>query len=132
MVDTNPSNEEHGTTYNLSGGFQGATINIHSTIQGTPPSQDGPGGASTEQYNLGNIRLLLLNGFSEGELRSLRFDLPEFAPVYQEISTHAAKGQIVATLIEYAEQHLQLDKLLRWGQEKNPARYNHHQPYITK
>lgn len=82
-------------------------------------------------YILPNIRALLIEGFTDRELRRLCYDLPEFRPVYEELAQSSGKTEIVDRLIEYAEQKILLDTLLDLAQEQNPARYSHHQPYQT-
>jgi uncharacterized protein YjbI with pentapeptide repeats len=83
----------------------------------------------TELYNLPNIRELLTNGFNDAELRALCFDLPGFRPVYDQLAQNTGKAEIVAKLMEHAEKTLQLDTLLALAKERNPARYEKHQPY---
>lgn len=81
------------------------------------------------KYNLENIRALLIEGFSEEELRLLCYDAPNFRPVYPHLSRLADKAEIVQRLLEYAEQQMQLDALLGWAKEHNPDRFEGHQPY---
>lgn len=80
-------------------------------------------------YNLTNIRDLLIQGFSDSELRALCFDLPTFRPVYDQLGSYTGKAEIVAKLLEYADKTLQLDTLLALAKERNPARYQQHGPY---
>jgi hypothetical protein len=82
-----------------------------------------------EQYNFVNIRRLLTEGFSDQELRDLCFDVPGFRPVYKDIGAGTSKTEIVAKLLEHAEQKLQVDTLLALAKELNPARYEAHKPY---
>jgi hypothetical protein len=80
-------------------------------------------------YNLNNIRQLLTKGFSDTELRDFCFDRPEFREVYDQLAETSGKTQIVARLIEHADQHLLFDTLLAWAKERNPTRYQRHRPY---
>lgn len=80
-------------------------------------------------YNLPNIRELLTNGFSDAELRALCFDY--FRPVYDQLAQNTGKAEIVHKLIEHTENTSQLGTLLALAKEKNPARYDRHQPYYT-
>lgn len=82
-----------------------------------------------QHYNIRNIRTLLTEGFNAEELRELAYDEPIFRPVYEQLSSSAGKAEIVQRLIEYAERRVQMDKLLAWASERNPARYNQYQPY---
>ncbi len=82
-----------------------------------------------QHYNIRNIRTLLTEGFNAEELRELAYDEPIFRPVYDQLSSSAGKAEIVQRLIEYAERRVQVDKLLAWASERNPARYNQYQPY---
>lgn len=81
------------------------------------------------KYNLANIRALLIEGFSEEELRLLCYDAPNFRPVYPHLPRLADKAEIVQRLLEYAEQQMQLEALLEWAKEHNPDRFEEHQPY---
>lgn len=85
----------------------------------------------SELYNLPNIRELLTNGFSDTKLRALCFDLPGFRPVYDQLAQNTGTAEIVAKLLEHAEKTLQLDTLLALAKERNPARYEKHEPYYT-
>jgi hypothetical protein len=80
-------------------------------------------------YNLKNIRALLIEGFSDSELRRFCYDIPEFRPVYHELAQYSGKADIVDKLIEYAERQGLMDSLLAWAKESNPTRYKTHQPY---
>lgn len=83
----------------------------------------------TKRYYLKNIRDLFTEGFGEEELRRLCYDEPDFRPVYHQLAESNSKAEIIDRLLEYAEQTLQLDKLLTLAGQRNPARYAKHQPY---
>jgi hypothetical protein len=85
----------------------------------------------TDLYILANIRELLTQGFSDAELRALCFELPGFRPVYDQLAQNTGTAEIVAKLLEHAERTLQLNTLLAIARERNPARYEKHQPYYT-
>jgi len=80
-------------------------------------------------YHLKNIRALLTSGFSDAELRELCFDTPALRPVYDQFGASTGKAEMAAVLLEYADRTLQLDLLLSLLKERNPARYERHQPY---
>ncbi len=80
-------------------------------------------------YNLGNIRTLLLQGFTDAELRRLCFDVPGFRPVYDSLSSGSGKAEIVDRLLEYAERQVQMEALLELARQGNPRRYELHGPY---
>lgn len=82
-----------------------------------------------EQYNLNNIRVLLTEGFNAEELRSFCHDDPDFRAVYNQLTEHTSRTIIVGWLLEYANQKLQIEALLTWAKEHNPAMYEKHQPY---
>ncbi len=84
----------------------------------------------TKSYNLRNIQTLLKKGFTEQELRDLCFYEPEFRPVYDQFPQGASKAVLIRQLLEFAEQHLLLDRLLELAKKHNPARYAQHQPYV--
>lgn len=81
------------------------------------------------KYNFENIRALLMNGFTDQELRRLCYDTPLFRPVYDQLARNTGKAEIIDLLIEYAEKKMLLDTLLKEIQERNPARFGAHQPY---
>jgi hypothetical protein len=83
----------------------------------------------TKRYHLSNIRTLLTEGFTDDELRRLCYDIPEFRPIYDELSQETGKSKIIDRLIEYANRKLKLEELLAWANQHNPARYEAHQPY---
>lgn len=83
-----------------------------------------------QDYNLQNIRTLLIEGFSAEELRRLCYDNADFRPVYHELSGGMGKTDIVDHLITYTNQALIMDKLLALVRQLNPARYERHKPYV--
>ncbi|MCK6630326.1 MAG: hypothetical protein L6R45_34795 [Anaerolineae bacterium] len=86
----------------------------------------------TQRYNFKNIRNLLIEGFTDTELRRLCYDIPVLKPVYNELlSDETSKAKTVDRLIEYADKKLQVETLLNQVKEYNPAMYEQHQPYIT-
>jgi hypothetical protein len=86
----------------------------------------------TGRYNFKNIRALLTEAFSPDELRNLCFDVFDFRPVYHQLAAHEGKTKIVSLLLEYADQTLQVEKLLTLAEEHNPTRYVKHQPYYEE
>src|SRR5262245_42334931 len=86
---------------------------------------------SEQTYNLANIRDLLIQGFDDGELRALCFDMTTFRPVYDQLGNSTGKAEIVAKLLEHADKTIQLDSLLALARERNPARYQRHGPYTS-
>lgn len=82
-------------------------------------------------YNWLNIRNLLTKGFTAEQLRSFCFDSSEFRAVYDELNNQTGKRQIVALLLEYADQNRRVDELLAWTNQLNPRRYEIHQPYVN-
>ncbi|MCB0177777.1 MAG: hypothetical protein KDI62_06075 [Anaerolineae bacterium] len=80
-------------------------------------------------YYLESIRTLLIEGFSEEELRSFCFDRLDFRDVYNYLSENSGKSQIVHRIIEYADRRELFEPLLAWAKEKNPAKYEKHKPY---
>jgi hypothetical protein len=82
-----------------------------------------------KQYNLKNIRILLTEGFTTEDLRRLCFDEAAFRPVYDQLAQGMGKAAIIDLLLEHAQKTLQMDRLLAWTEQTNPARYRGHQPY---
>ena len=80
-------------------------------------------------YDKPNIRKLLINGFSDQELRRLYCEIPDFYPVCDDLSHRSSKSEIVDQLIEYADRTLQIDTLLDLAKEQRPERYDFHGPY---
>jgi serine/threonine protein kinase len=86
----------------------------------------------TLRYIMTNIRTLLTElskGYTEEELRQICFDLPDFGPVQHQLSRIGDKAEIVERLLEYAEQTLQLEKVLTLARAYKPALYEKYQPY---
>lgn len=81
------------------------------------------------KYNHYNILKLLVEGFSERELRFLCRNLEGFQPLYSQLSERATKVEMADQIIEYATQRNNTDTLLNWLKENNPSRYEKHQPY---
>ena len=86
----------------------------------------------TKHYHLQNIRTLLNEGFSAEELRRLCYEEFSFRPVYDQLAEDSGKAKIIDRLIEYAGQKLLFESLLTLVKERNPARYETHQPYTRK
>ena len=85
-----------------------------------------------KEFILSNIKQLLSDGFNDLELRDdLRLELSEFRPVFQYIAQNASKAELIAKLIDWAEQKLLMDVLLEWARKRNPAMYAEHQPYCV-
>lgn len=84
-----------------------------------------------KHYNLKNIRTLLIEGFSDEELRRICYDNLDFKPLYQQLSRNAGKTEIIDKLIEYADRKILMENLLTLAQKSNPARYKTHQPYYS-
>lgn len=80
-------------------------------------------------YDLNKIRALLLDGFSEEELRRLCFYEPEFKPLEAQLPQKASKAEIIDHLLKYVEQKLLMETLLAWAKKNNLARYEEYQPY---
>lgn len=83
-----------------------------------------------QAYDLGNIRTLLTQGFSDPELRRFCQDSPDFRAVYDDLSRGMGKAEVVDRLLDYAESQMLVDLLLAWAREKNPRRYKLHGPYV--
>lgn len=84
------------------------------------------------KYNTYNLLKLLVEGFSERELRYLIRNLEGFQPLYSQLSDRATVVELADKIIEYAVQKNRIDKLLDWLKENNPSRYTRHEPYYDK
>lgn len=84
---------------------------------------------SDSGYHLSKIRTLLIEGFSETELRDFCFDTPQFRPVHHELAELTGKAAIARHLLEFADQRELIDQLLIWAKENNPAKFARYQPY---
>ncbi len=102
-------------------------------LPATPPKASvKEGQVVTTRYLLKNIRALVVEltmSLTEAELRQMAVDLPDFAPVHQQLAQSSGKLEIIDRLLEYAEQSMQLAELLALAKELNPALYEKHQPY---
>lgn len=83
----------------------------------------------TVRYRLGNIRRLLKEGFTEGELRDFCFDTPDFRAVYDRLAENTSPDGIVRQILGHADRTENIEFLLDWAREKNPIKYNLYQPY---
>ena len=83
----------------------------------------------SREYNLRNIRTLLIEGFTDEELRRFCCETPGFKPVCHELASTMGKDDIAGKVIEYSAQKLKVDLVLAWAKENNPARYEKHGPY---
>jgi hypothetical protein len=82
-----------------------------------------------KRFNLGNIRALLSEGFTDQQLRVLCYDEPAFRQVYDQLESKTGKTEIIQRLIEHADRQSKLKALLAWAKEHNPTAYKNHQPY---
>jgi len=85
----------------------------------------------TVRYRLGNIRRLLKEGFTEGELRDFCFDTPDFRAVYDRLAENTSPDGIVRQILGHADRTENIEFLLDWAREKNPIKYNLYQPYYN-
>ena len=83
------------------------------------------------RYYYKNIRTLLIDGFSEDELRSLCYDVPAFWSLREILPQSAGKTQMAERIIEFAERRVKILDLLVWAREHNPTQYQMHSPYIN-
>lgn len=83
----------------------------------------------TKDYNLKNIRILLIEGFTPEEIRRFCHETPEFRPVHDQLAEDTGKAKIIDLLLEYAEQKVKVELILIWAKEQNPVRYVEHGPY---
>lgn len=82
-----------------------------------------------KQYNSFNILKLLVEGFTDRELRHLIRNLEGFQSLYSQFAERASTAELAYQIIEYAQQKDRLDFLLNWTQENYPSRYTRYQPY---
>ena len=85
----------------------------------------------TKNYHLKKIRDLLIESFSEIELRDLCFYETDFNPVLNRVSQNAAKDELIRGLIEYTQQQSLFESLLTLAKAHNPVRYEMYQPYTV-
>jgi formylglycine-generating enzyme required for sulfatase activity len=81
------------------------------------------------RFDLINIRTLLVEGFTDHELRRLCYDEPDFRPVYEQLTQGMGKDSLIDKLVEYAERRELIEILLAKAKERNPTKYERHQPY---
>lgn len=84
------------------------------------------------KYLTSNIRMLLLKGYSVGELRQFCQFHEDFGTVIEQISVNPSQAEMVDRIIEYANSKLIFDPLLAWARETNSARYSLHGPYLER
>lgn len=83
----------------------------------------------TTHYLLRNIRALLVEAFTDEELRRLCYDTAAFKPVYDQLRPNISKGQVIEQLLKYAGQRAQLEILLDLAERHHPANHEKYQPY---
>ena len=88
----------------------------HATTQSAAANVDVQ--VTSDGYDTGQIRAMLMECFSSEELRTVLFD--NFRPVYEDTPPAEAKQTLVQRLIEYATRHDLLGKLLLILQRINP------------
>lgn len=80
-------------------------------------------------YDLGKIRQLLEEGFSEQELRTFVFEHVTFRPVHRNLKEIDRKSQIVQQIVDHADRKGAVTELLEWAKQDNPAKYEALGPY---
>lgn len=78
------------------------------------------------RYFLENVRKLLVDGFSIGELRMLAFD--KFTSIRASLPRDS-KIEMAIELVEYANAQSEMDVLLEWAQDNNDYAYDSNGPY---
>lgn len=96
---------------------------------GKPLPRDAEKQSSGQTFNVKNIRTLLIEGFTDLELRRLCYDESDFRPAYEQLAQGMGKDIIIDKLIEYAERKELMKTLLAMVKEHNPAKYEKYQPY---
>jgi hypothetical protein len=81
------------------------------------------------EYNIAEIRELLLAAFTAEELRRFCVDRPPFRLVVNNVSSRAGLQDIVDAVITHCDKRLLFDQLLTEVQRINPAQYARHGPY---
>ena len=82
------------------------------------------------EYILNNIYDLLIGTFTVNELRKISYDTKALRSVFNEVSNSAStKAEIVHTIVDYAINTQNLDKLIDSIQKINPEAYKKYQPY---
>jgi hypothetical protein len=74
-----------------------------------------------KRYHLRKVYTLLVQGFTEAQLRDLCLNVPEFRPVYDQLPAEVNKDDIIRQLFEHAQKTSQFDLLLAWAKNKIPA-----------
>jgi hypothetical protein len=82
-----------------------------------------------EDYDLENVRKLLIEGFNAEELRSLCFDKPALRPVYDNLSESVSKSELTRQIVDYANKKLVIEMVLDWARIHNPSGYEKYEPY---
>jgi serine/threonine protein kinase len=82
-----------------------------------------------KRYHLRKIYTLLVQGFTESQLRDLCANVPEFRPVHEQLPANADKDETIRQLFEHAQKTSQFDLLLAWAKTQNPAKYETLHPY---
>jgi hypothetical protein len=82
-----------------------------------------------DYYNFGNIRSVLMEGFSQEQLRTFCSVTPSFRAVYENLAD-ANKEAFVREIIDHGRRQLKLEEVIEWVRQENPAQYIHYEPYV--
>lgn len=84
------------------------------------------------EYNIVNIRELLLTAFTPETLKRFCLDRPVFQPVDYEFAPSHGLSDMVDEVIIYCQKNNLFDKLLAEVRKANPGQYAKHGPYSTR
>jgi len=86
--------------------------------------------ASAIEWNLEEIRQLLMEAFNDDEIVTLCFD--HFHPVYEEFGEGMGKDDKILKLVQYCDHYLQFGELLKHVAEHNPNQYANFAPRLRQ
>ena len=84
----------------------------------------------TLEYNTAEVRKLIVEAFSDEELRAFCFD--NFPPVYAQISDAITKTMVAQLLIEYCSRYGKMKPLLDMVRDVNPYQFDRHRSSFFK
>jgi hypothetical protein len=85
-----------------------------------------------KQYHLRKIYTLLIQSFTETQLRDFCKQMPDFHPVCGQLTIYSSKDDILRQIFEYARQADLFDVLLEWARIQNPEKFAGLQPYYEE
>ena len=104
-------------------------VHFHNTPASTSPPPPQPPRERPARYDLAKVKDLLIDTFSEQEMREFCLVTPEFQAVYHNLKETDRTSQVLHQLLEFAQRKGLVPRLLEWARAESPDRYAEGEPY---